>query len=766
MAERVRVTISGQVQGVGFRPTLYRYAVEAELVGFVANISEGVIAEVQGAGESIEQFLHHLVDNPPPLAQIDTVTRVDIPEEPAISRLSGFQILASSISNAGGTPLASLPPDLGTCEQCRQEIFDPKNRRYRYPFTSCTDCGPRFTLAEGLPYDRERTAMKSFSLCPACAGEYYSVQDRRFEAQLNACADCGPELTCLDGQGRPLAGDPITLAATLLNNGEILAIKGLGGYHLACSALNRTAIARLRAAKKRPAKALAVMFASLEQLQGFCVVNEVERSVLTSWQGPIVLCTKKAGCTLLGELFPDTGNIGALLAYTPLHHLLLDKTGPLVMTSGNRCGRPLAHNEKELADILGSVASHALVHNRSVVRRCDDSVVRIIDKQQLVIRRSRGYVPQQIPLPFSGPSVLACGGDLKNTFCITQGRSAFLSQHIGDLKELSVFRFYEEAIKDFTDLLAVQPEIVACDLHLDYRSSRFAQSLHGVRCSPVQHHHAHIASCMAENLLTEKVIGVAFDGSGAGTDNTVWGGEFLIADYCGFQRVAHCKPYPLPGGEQAIAQPWRMALSYMISEYPDSTPPHSFAVHRTDEEYNGVVSLIRSGFAPLTSSCGRLFDAVAALLGVCSVSSYEGQAAVRLENLVRPESKGRYTFVLASEIFPAQLSFGPALGEIIADLDKGLELTVISTKFHNTVSAAVVATCEHLRQQRGINTVVLSGGVFQNAFLLQQVCTGLRRKEFAVFCHHLVPPNDGGLSLGQAAVALAQAQDNRATDKN
>ncbi|MCI5168634.1 MAG: carbamoyltransferase HypF, partial [Candidatus Electrothrix sp. GM3_4] len=384
-------------------------------------------------------------------------------------------------------------------------------------------------------------------------------------------------------------------------------IKGLGGYHLACSALNRGALTRLRAAKKRPAKALAVMFASLEQLQGFCVVNEVERSALTSWQRPIVLCAKRSGITLITlpeELSPDSGNIGAMLPYTPLHHLLLNETGPLVMTSGNRCGRPLARNEEELADILGSVASHALVHNRPVVRRCDDSVLQIVDKKQLVIRRSRGYVPNQIPLPFSGPSVLACGGDLKNTFCITQGRAAFLSQHIGDLKELSVFRFYEEAIKDFSGLLAVQSEIVACDLHPEYRSSRFAHSLldGGIRCIPVQHHHAHIASCMAENLLTEKVIGVAFDGSGAGTDNTVWGGEFLIADYCGFERAAHCKPYPLPGGEQAIAQPWRMALSYLVSEHPDSFAA-SFAAHTqplfakgVEEEYNGVVSLIRSGF--------------------------------------------------------------------------------------------------------------------------------------------------------------------------
>ncbi len=777
MAQRVRLTISGRVQGVGFRPTLARYAGEAELNGFAANTSDSVVAEVQGEAKRIEKFLCRLAESPPPLARIDTLTRVYIPEEPA----SGFQILTSTAGKASGNPIFALPPDLGTCEQCRQEIFDPDNRRYRYPFTSCTDCGPRFTLAESLPYDRERTTMKGFALCPACAEEYGTVNDRRFEAQLNACAVCGPVLTCLDAQGRPLEDtsgtapdshpnrDPLDRAAALLNKGEILAIKGLGGYHLACSALDRKAIARLRAAKNRPAKALAVMFTSLEQLEEFCRANKEERSALVSWRRPIILCAKRSDCTLPAEIAPDTGNIGAMLPSTPLHYLLLEATGPLVMTSGNRCGRPIARNEEELADILGPAASHALVHNRPVLRRCDDSVLCFVDKQPLLIRRSRGSVPDPISLPFSGPPVLACGGDLKNTFCITRGETAFLSQHIGDLQEFAVFRFYEEAIEDFRGLLGVQPEIMACDLHPEYRSSRFAHNLNdlnGIRCFPVQHHHAHIASCMVENGLNEQVIGVAFDGSGAGpdntADNTVWGGEFLIADYCGFERAAHCKPSPLPGGEQAINQPWRMALSYLVTEFPDSftasfaAHARTFLPHVPEEECSGVISLIRSGSAPLTSSCGRLFDAVAALLGLCLKSSYEGQAAVRLESLTVPGIRERYAFIVETANSPAQLSFAPTLAEIIADLDKGIDPAIIATRFHNTVSAAVVATCEYLRQQRGIETVVLSGGVFQNAFLLDRVCAGLREKGFAVFRHHRVPPNDGGLALGQAAVALAR----------
>ncbi len=617
--------------------------------------------------------------------------------------------------------------------------------------------------------------MKGFTLCPACAEEYGAVNNRRFEAQLNACAVCGPVLTCLDAQGHVVKGDPIRLAAALLNNGEILAIKGLGGYHLACSAPDRKAIARLRAAKNRPDKALAVMFASLEELEEFCRINEEERSALTSWRRPIVLCTRRSGCTLPTEISPDTGKIGTMLPSTPLHYLLLEATGPLVMTSGNRCGRPIARNEEELADILGPAASHALVHNRPVLRRCDDSVLCFVDKQPLLIRRSRGYVPDPIPLPFSGPPVLACGGDLKNTFCITKGGTAFLSQHIGDLQEFAVFRFYERAIEDFTGLLGVQPEIIACDLHPEYRSSRFAHSLNSlnsldslnklnsIRCFPVQHHHAHIASCMVENGLNEQVIGVAFDGSGAGPDNTtVWGGEFLIADYYGFERAAHCKPYPLPGGEQAINRPWRMALSYLVTEFPDSFAAsftahvRSFLPQVSEEECSGVVSLIRNGSAPLTSSCGRLFDAVAALLGLCLKSSYEGQAAVRLESLTVPGIRERYAFVFERENSPAQLSFAPTLAEIIADLDKGVDPAIIATRFHNTVSTAIVAVCEYLRQQRGIETVVLSGGVFQNAFLLDRVCAGLRKKGFAVFRHCRVPPNDGGLALGQAAVALAR----------
>ena len=754
MVKRIRAVISGRVQGVGFRPAVHRHACEAGLVGFVANTPQGVLAEVQGKAEQIDMFLRSLQENPPPQARIEAVALTELPP----NRESSFQILPSRLADS---TVLSPPPDLATCAQCGREIFAPEDKRHNYPFTNCTDCGPRFTIIEALPYDRERTAMKSFVMCHDCLAEYQAPASRRFEAQPNACPSCGPQLLLMDSQGQPVAGDPLSQAASLLQAGAIVAVKGIGGYHLACSAADRAAIMRLRTAKQRPAKPLAVMFASPAQLERFCMVGEAEQAALVSCAGPVVVCKRRPDCTLPPEIAPDSDNIGALLPYTALHHLLLCESGPLILTSGNYGGKPLAKDESELTDIFPAIASHALTHDRPIVRRCDDSVLRFADQQQIVIRRSRGYVPDPILLPFSGPSVLACGGDQKNTFCITRGNHAFLSQHIGDLKEFRTFQFFSEAVADFKMLLAAEPELVACDLHPEYRSSRFALGLQDIRHAPVivQHHHAHIASCMAENRLSGPVIGVAFDGSGAGLDGTVWGGEFLAADYCGFERAAHLQPYPMPGGSRVVLEPQRMALSCLAVEFPETWPSlaKAFLPGVTGEDCRCLVSLSHSRIhAPLTSSCGRLFDAVAALLGICKTCSYEGQAAVRLERLTKPDLHERYSFALEQDKQPCLLSFAPAFAEIIADLKKKTDPAVIATRFHNAVSAAIVAVCEHLRQERGLNTVALSGGVFQNAFLLKRVCAGLREKEFAVFCHQTVPPNDGGLSLGQAAVALAQ----------
>ncbi|CAK8716207.1 Carbamoyltransferase [Candidatus Electronema halotolerans] len=754
MVKRVRAIISGRVQGVGFRPAVHRHACQAGLVGFVANTARGVLTEVQGSAEQIEGFLRILKENPPPQARIEAVELTELPP----NRESGFQILPSRLADS---TVLSPPPDLSTCAQCGREIFTQDNRRWHYPFTNCTDCGPRFTIIEALPYDRERTAMKAFAMCQECLAEYRSPARRRFEAQPNACPDCGPQLLLLNSQGQAVEGDPLSQAASLLQAGAIVAVKGLGGYHLACSAADLTAIRRLRTAKQRPAKPLAVMFASFAQLERFCTVGKAERAALASCAGPVVVCKRSLGCALPPEIAPDSEDIGALLPYTALHHLLLCESGPLVLTSGNCGGQPLAKDEHELAEIFPAIASHALTHDRAIVRRCDDSVLRFADQQQIVIRRARGYVPDPIQLPFTGPPVLACGSDQKNTFCLTRGSQAFLSQHIGDLKEFQTFQFFSEAVADFKTLLAIEPELAACDLHPDYRSTRFAFALKDICHSPVrvQHHHAHIASCMAENRLSGPVIGVAFDGSGAGLDGTVWGGEFLIADYCGFERAAHLKPYPMPGGSRVVLEPQRMALSCLAAEFPASWPAlaKTLLPGVTVEDCRCLVSLSHSRIhAPLTSSCGRLFDAVAALMGICATCSYEGQAAVRLEGLTKPDLHERYSFALELDKQPMQLSFAPAFAELVADLQKKTEQAVIATRFHNAISAAIVAVCEELRQQQGLNTVALSGGVFQNAFLLKRVCAGLREKEFAVFCHQAVPPNDGGLSLGQAAVALAQ----------
>jgi hydrogenase maturation protein HypF len=754
MVKRLRAVISGRVQGVGFRPAVHRHACEAGLAGFVANTPQGVLTEVQGKAAQIDLFLRSLQEDPPPQARIDAVELTELPP----NRESSFHILPSRLADS--TAL-SPPPDLATCAQCGREIFAPEDKRYNYPFTNCTDCGPRFTIIEALPYDRERTVMKSFVMCHDCLAEYQAPASRRFEAQPNACPACGPQLLLLDSQGQPMEGDALSHAAILLQAGAIVAVKGLGGYHLACSAADRTAIRRLRTAKQRPAKPLAVMFASFAQLERFCTIGEAERAALASCAGPVVVCKRSPDCALPPEIAPDSEDIGALLPYTAMHHLLLCESGPLVLTSGNCGGQPLAKDEHELAEIFPAIASHALTHDRAIVRRCDDSVLRFADQQQIVIRRSRGYVPDPIQLPFSGPSVLACGGDQKNTFCLTRGSQAFLSQHVGDLKEFRTFQFFSEAVADFKTLLAIEPELSACDLHPEYRSSRFALGLKGLCHSAVQvqHHHAHVASCMAENRLSGPVIGVAFDGSGAGLDGTVWGGEFLVADYCGFERAAHLKPYPMPGGSRVVLEPQRMALSCLAAEFPASWPAlaKAFLPGVTGEDCRCLVSLSHSPIhAPLTSSCGRLFDAVAALLGICKTCSYEGQAAVRLERLTKPDLHERYSFALEQDKQPCLLSFAPAFAEIIADLKKRTDPAVIATRFHNAVSAAIVAVCEELRQQRGLNAVALSGGVFQNAFLLKRACAGLREKDFAVFCHQAVPPNDGGLSLGQAAVALAQ----------
>jgi len=801
VSKRVELVIRGRVQGVGFRPTVYRYAQEQGLAGSVRNEPRGVVIDLEGEAERIARFIEQLKTNPPKQAKMESFQEREL--QPA--GLKGFEIVASE---HGGQSAATVPADLAACAECEADVADPANRRHNYAFTNCTNCGPRFTIIEGLPYDRERTTMAAFEMCPECRREYRDPSDRRFDAQPNACPACGPRLRLVDAAGReiaregsgrgtnaavgarhalPLQGktqpDPLTETVRLLAEGATVAVKGMGGFHLACDARSDVAVRRLRERKRRSAKALAVMFASMEQLREHCVVGKVEEEELLHPARPIVILPRRAESTLSALISPDTHDIGAFLPYTPLHRMLLDRISPLVMTSGNVSEEPVARNMEELAPILGPIADYALDHDRAILRRCDDSVLRIVRGRTQFIRRSRGYVPNEVALPLSGPCVLAVGPDLKNTFCITRGDHALMSQHIGDLEDFSTNRFHQEAVADWQRTFALKPEIIAYDLHPDYYSTRLALALPG-RHVAVQHHHAHVASCMADNGLDEPVIGVALDGTGYGTDGTIWGGEFLVADLKQFRRAAHFRQVPLPGGEEAVRHPARMALAYLVEEFGPDAPELALLGDALPQAQRALLAemVVRRLHSPMTSSAGRLFDAVAALVGLHEPVSYEGQAAIRLQALAARDAEP-YPFELRTEtqdyvaqapspvqesqpgaavphVFnsPAILNFGPMIRRIVEELRAGRDRRLIAGAFHRTLAEAVAQTCALIRERETLNKVTLSGGVFQNALLLELTLDALAREGFQAYFQTQVPPNDGGMCLGQAAVALAQCR--------
>ena len=750
VTQRLHIQVTGRVQGVGFRPTVYRYATELGLTGSVRNDSTGVLIDLEGAEKDVDRFVARLREDPPPQARIQ---QIDCVKEPPQGE-GAFAIIPSTRS---GELAAGMPPDLATCPDCIRELFDPADRRYRYPFLNCTNCGPRFTIINSLPYDRDKTSMVAFTMCPRCEAEYEDPANRRFDAQPNACPVCGPRLAMKDPGGNLVKGDPLEQAVARLRKGDILAVKGLGGFHLCCLATDDNAVDRLRQRKQRPHKALAVMFAHTDDIRRFCHVNEWEEAELISAARPVVIVNRRPDSGLAAAVAPDTNDIGAFLPYTPLHHLLLQSVGPLVMTSANIAEEPIATTFAALGELRESVVDGVLDHNRPIARRCDDSVLKMVRGRRLFFRRSRGFVPAPVDLPLAGAPVLACGAELKNTFCVTRGQQAYVSQHIGDLTGYGSYTFFEEAVPDLCRLLEVQPAMVAHDLHPDYLSTRFAETLGGEKVA-VQHHHAHIASCMVDNGCREPVIGVARDGTGHGPDGTVWGGEFLVADLKAYRRALHFKPYPLPGGDAAVRFPSRMALSVLVSEgiepadWPAGhadTPP----LLPSAEEQKLLQHLIRAGtHSPLTSSAGRLFDAVSALLGVCGSISYEGQAAIRLQTTAAGKIRGRYRFDIANDA----LDFGPAVHAMLRDLHAGVPRERIAAMFHNTVAGAAAEACALLRQQTGIENVALSGGVFQNELLLNLLVDGLRDRGFTVLTQQTVPPNDAGIALGQAAVALAR----------
>ncbi len=753
MRVRRRIHVSGIVQGVGFRPYVFRLATERALAGNVRNTSDGVTIELQGPQEGVNEFLAHLPKDAPPLARIIDIKVEDLP----CNGDSEFVILGSERGQAVRT---LIPADVALCADCLGELLDASNRRYRYPFINCTNCGPRFTIVRSVPYDRPYTSMAGFQMCAECQAEYDDPRDRRFHAQPNACWKCGPQLELWDSEGKAMAtDDPLREGVKRLERGEIVAIKGLGGFHLAVDAMNPEAVEKLRERKHRFEKPLAIMVANLEAARNLCEMNDTAEKALESPERPIVLLPKRVECNVAEQVAPSNRDLGVFLPYTPLHHLLFREGGfgALVMTSANLSEEPIVTGNQEAVERLRGIADCFLVHNRDILRRCDDSVVKPHAGGIRQFRRSRGYVPVPIFLRESTPAILAVGGELKNTICLTKGQEAFLSQHIGDLENLESYRFFEDVIGHLEKVLEIEPRIIAYDLHPDYFSTKWALEQRDVKLVPVQHHHAHIASCMAENHLDGRVIGFALDGTGFGTDKKIWGGEVLLAGYEGFSRAAHFEYIPMPGGAQAIREPWRMAVAYLAhcfgSEFLEYRIPFVEKLDR--REVDTLLRMLeRRVNSPETSSCGRLFDAVAALTGVREEVTYEGQAAIELEmQLAEEPNCGSYSFDLRAVGDAWIIETRPLFFAILGDLKRQTPVPVISARFHSGLVEVLSLVAGLIRNESGVGRVCLSGGTFNNSFLYRELQSRLQDSGFEVYTQKEVPSGDGGLSLGQAMVA-------------
>ena len=837
--ERRRIVIQGIVQGVGFRPFVYGQALQRGLVGFVLNDSGGVTIEVEGTSDSLDGFQRALCEDAPPLARIDSLNVEQV-------SLSDDVVFVIADSQAGVERKALISPDTANCDDCLYELFDPADRRFNYPFINCTNCGPRFTIIQDVPYDRDKTTMSVFPMCKACQREYEDPLNRRFHAQPNACPACGPQVYLLDKAGgitvpsptiirtetigsedhpaiadtsvvgainRPLQavddavqlgeddtpvpqailrsirvvndaarltdGDPILESAKQLAAGTILAIKGLGGYHLACDALNDEAVQRLRQRKHREAKPFALMVPDTKTARKLCRVSDDEASLLTSHRRPIVLLSRRSDCSVAPDVAPGYDTLGIMLPYTPLHHVLLQafaenikvgRLAALVMTSGNLSDEPIAFKDEDALQRLASIAEGTLVHNRGIHMRCDDSVMRITAGGEQFFRRSRGYAPEPIMMSFDfSTPLLACGGHLKNTICLGKGRQAFISHHIGDLENLETLTSFREGIEHFQRLFDIHPEVVAYDLHPEYLATKYALDTNIEHKIGVQHHHAHIASVLAEHGLQGPVIGIAADGTGYGTDGAMWGCEIMKADLLEFERLAHLDYMPLPGGEQAVHQPWRMAAGYLAQTYGDAFRdidiPFVRQLHHA--KWRVLEQMIAKHInCPPTSSLGRLFDAVAALIGLRSEVLYEGQAAIELEKLARQhvgktykEQSDIYPFTIKwRDQMPATLDVTPMFRAIVSNMQHGVTTSQIADRFHRSIAELLTIVCSGAREQTGLHAVALSGGVFQNQLLLEQLVKRLEAMAFQVYMNRRVPPNDGGISLGQIAVAAAQMQ--------
>ena len=762
-SRRVEVRVTGTVQGVGFRPAVYRLATGLGLTGWVRNDERGVLIEVEGAQARVGEFLGRLRDEAPPLARITGLSARDL--EP--SGGAGFEI-GPSHSGAGGD--ARVAADVATCAACLTEVRDPANRRFRYPFANCTNCGPRFTIVRGVPYDRPLTTMAGFEMCAECRTEYEDPLDRRFHAQPNACPECGPRATLVDPRRRALpldgARDAVEAAATMLRDGMIVAVKGVGGFHLAARADDEDAVATLRRRKHRDDKPFALLAADLERAARLVELTTAEERLLVGEERPIVIARRRAGGVVAGAVAPASPDLGVMLPHSPLHQLLADDAGcVLVMTSGNLADEPICFREADALRRLGAIADAFLLHNRPIHTRVDDSVVRAVDpalrSEPLVIRRSRGYAPRSVALPAAAERpLLACGAELKSTFCLAKGRGAWVSQHIGDLRNLETLESFEEGVGLMAELFSIAPEVVAHDLHPDYLSTRFALGLEGVERVGVQHHHAHLAAVLAEHEEQGRAVGAIFDGAGLGDDGTVWGGEILAGDLAGYERPGMLFPVRLPGGDAAAREPWRMACAWLAAG--EERPPVPAALRDSVDRaaWEVVADLCRTGLnSPLTTSAGRLFDAVAAICGIRGVSTYEGHAAMELESAATAEwragARSPYEFPLP-EVAPLILDARPAVAAAVADVDAGESPGLVAARFHAGLADATAGACDSAARAAGTELVVLAGGVFQNRLLLEATAKRLSRRGLRVLIADLLPPNDGAISYGQAAVAAAR----------
>ena len=762
--ERAKLIVRGAVQGVGFRPFVYRLATEMNLTGWVANTTQGVFIEVEGAHETLEKFLLQIEKEKPSLAVIQSL-------ETSFLDPIGYKSFEIRHSDESGNKTALMLPDIATCADCLHEIFAPNNRRYLYPFTNCINCGPRFTIIEALPYDRPNTAMKKFTMCSACQKEYDDPHDRRFHAQPNACPSCGPHLELWEVKGNVLSKyhEALLQAAKVIREGKILALKGIGGFQLLVDSRNEEAVARLRIRKHREEKPLALMYPSLKAIRTDCRVSALEERLLLSPESPIVLLERKTEVlhpqssirnpqsATRGErsrtIAPGNPCLGVMLPYSPLHHLLLRELEfPIVATSGNLSDEPICIDEHEALKRLGSIADAFLVHDRPIVRHVDDSVARVMLEREQVLRRARGYAPLPIHLKETLPKILAVGAHLKNTVALSVGNGVFISQHIGDLETKEAHSAFHRVIADFQRLYETKPEYVACDLHPDYLSTKYAQEL-GTPVISVQHHFAHVLSCMVENELQPPVLGVSWDGTGYGLDGTIWGGEFLLVNEKSFDRVAHFRPFRLPGGGASIKQPRRTALGVLyeifgesVFEQKDLIPVQNFS----KSELALLQQMLEKDLnAPITTSAGRLFDAVAAIIGLRQQVNFEGQAAMELEFAIQPAIAEAYPFEVQQNA-KSIVDWQPLILEILKDIQRRQALGIISAKFHNTLAEIIVDFARTIGEQK----IVLTGGCFQNKYLTERTVRRLMEEGFRPYWHQRIPPNDGGIALGQVLAAV------------